>query len=120
MILKDNFYKICKIWRFSDNSFRVRAELSSEHNIYAGHFPGKPVVPGVCTLTIIKECLSEILKRKIEFVSIKECKYTAALLPEKGLYITIDMEISDSGKIEAVVMKEKNSQTVLKLKATTR
>ena len=32
-------------------AFRVR--LDAAHPVYAGHFPGNPVLPGVCTLQIV-------------------------------------------------------------------
>ena len=38
-------------------AFRVR--LDAAHPVYAGHFPGNPVLPGVCTLQ--KMCIRDSL-----------------------------------------------------------
>ena len=116
MTLKDSLYKIKKIDRI-DNNIVVKLEILSDHPIYQGHFPEKAVVPGVCTLTIIKECLSEILGRTIMFSSIKECKYLSALLPTCNINIAINMEILDDTKIRSTVINEDNQQPVLKLRA---
>ena len=116
MTLKDNLYTVKKIDRI-DNNYIIKVEILSDHPIYKGHFPEKGVVPGVCTLTIIKECLSEILGRIIKFPSIKECKYLSALLPDCNINITINIEIFDDTKIRATVINDENQQPVLKLRA---
>ena len=33
-------------------AFRVR--LDASHPVYRGHFPGHPVLPGVCTLQLVR------------------------------------------------------------------
>ena len=116
MILNESFYKIHEITR-EDNSATVRVELLPSHPIYAGHFPGQPVVPGVCTLTIIKECIEKVLGRSTSYASIKECKYMSALIPEGNLYITISITIDEDKNIKAVVNRDSTHETGLKLKA---
>lgn len=116
MILKDNFYKIHNIARI-DNSATIRVELLPSHPIYVGHFPGQPVVPGVCTLTIIKECIKEILGNSVSYASIKECKYMSALIPEEDLYINISITIDDDKNVKVVVNRDRTQEIVLKLKA---
>lgn len=118
MRLKDNFYRVCSISQTDGGEYRVEAELMADHPIYKGHFPQKAVVPGVCTLTIIKECLGEILARRVAFASIRECKYVSALTPQEGLRIIIILTIAEEKKVTAVVERADNHQTVLKLKAT--
>ncbi len=119
MSLKDNFYRILAINR-TGNDYKIEAELFADHPIYKGHFPQKAVVPGVCTLTIIKECLGEILARRVAFASIKECKYVAVLTPQEGLRIIIALTVAEGAKVNAVVARADNQQIVLKLKAALR
>lgn len=82
MVLEGSFYRIIKL-ESQENSYIIEVELNPEHEIYKGHFPEQAVVPGVCTLTIIRECLSKALGKDLVFDSIKECKYISALIPEK-------------------------------------
>ncbi len=117
MRLEGNFYSIDNIVQAED-SYTVSVTLNPEHPIYQGHFPGQPVVPGVCTLTVIKECIGCILSKSISFSSIKECKYVSALLPQANLAVTISLEFADSGKVKATVVRNDNLQLVLKLRAT--
>ena len=118
MILEGNFYKIEKIEEREANTYVVGVEMMPEHPIYAGHFPQQAVVPGVCTLTIIKEVIGKILSRKVIFSAIKDCKYISALIPQPNLHIKIDLTLGDEGKVVCVVERSDNQQAVLKLKAT--
>lgn len=119
MKLEDNFYKINAIEQ-AENDYKIEVELMPNHPIYAGHFPEQPVVPGVCTLTIIRECIGKILSKSVSFASIKECKYVSALIPEEGLTIIINLTLSDDGGVKVVVEKAKDKQIALKLKASLR
>lgn len=120
MRLEGNFYNIDSIIEVSTDSYRVEVTLAPEHEIYKGHFPSQAVVPGVCTLTIIRECLSSILAREVSFSTIKECKYVSALLPQQDLRITINLTLTDGTKLRANVERCDNDQSVLKLRADIR
>lgn len=115
MRLEGNFYKIHTINQEGDN-YKIEVELFADHPIYEGHFPQQAVVPGVCTLTIIKECIGKILSDNVTFNSIKECKYVSALIPQEGLRIVLNITIVDN-KVSVIVDRVDNQQTVLKLKA---
>lgn len=119
MRLEDNFYKIHAI-EGAENDYKIEVELMENHPIYAGHFPTQPVVPGVCTLTIIRECIGKILSKSVSFASIKECKYVSALIPQAGLKIIINLTLSADGGVKVVVERVDNKQIALKLKATLR
>ena len=117
MRLEGNFYNIDQIETLENNSYIVKATLVPNHKIYEGHFPAQPVVPGVCTLTVIRECIGKILSREVSFRTIKECKYLSALIPEKEIGIVIAITLTDENKIMANVERADNQQNVLKLKA---
>ena len=59
-MLLENFYKIIHIKEREDGKQAIEIELNPGHVLYQGHFPGQPVVPGVCTLQIIKESAEQI------------------------------------------------------------
>ena len=119
MRLEGNLYTIDSITSPAEGEHNVVVTLMKEHHIYEGHFPSQPVVPGVCTLTIIRECLSKILARPVSFASIKDCKYVSALIPEEGLRIAINITLSEA-KLRVNVERCDNQQTVLKLRAEIR
>ncbi len=116
MRLEGSFYKIREA-RQTDNHISVIVELEPEHPIYEGHFPQQPVVPGVCTMTIVKECLSEVLGRTCNYESIKECKFTSALIPSEGLRLNLEFDVLEDMQIKGTVCRADDGQTVIKLKA---
>lgn len=112
---EDKFYNITEIAK-GENGFKALVELMDKHPIYDGHFPSEPIVPGVCTLAIIRRCLSVFLNRGISFKKIKECKFISVIKPSSGLIISVDITILKENTVSAIVYNKDN--VVLKLKAS--
>ena len=111
--MENRFYNI-KDYCKDGNTITHVIELNNKHSIYKGHFPGQPVLPGVCTLKIIKECLSDSLKEDIEFTKIKECKFLSPIIPSINEYYRIESSINDR-KLNCNIYN--NDKVILKLKA---
>ncbi|MBQ6689861.1 MAG: beta-hydroxyacyl-ACP dehydratase [Bacteroidales bacterium] len=110
----EGFYRIDEI-RQAECGYTMDVTLFAGHGIYEGHFPERAVVPGVCTLTVIRAALSEALGRRVRFSFIKECKFLSALLPEKDLNLVIEAVFKGEDQIRCNVLKDNN--VVLKLNA---
>ena len=67
-MLLENFYKIIHIKEREDGKQAIEIELNPGHVLYQGHFPGQPVVPGVCTLQIIKESAEQIANQHLQLI----------------------------------------------------
>jgi len=57
-MLSNNFYHIAEM-RTEDNGIKATITFNRAHSIFEGHFPGNPVVPGVCMILIIRELLEQ-------------------------------------------------------------
>ncbi len=55
--------------------------LNKDHEIFKGHFPGQPVVPGVCMLQMIKEILEQSGSSKLMLKRAQQVKYLALIDP---------------------------------------
>lgn len=102
-------------------AFRVR--LDASHPVYKGHFPGHPVLPGVCTLQIVRECLNRATGRRFRYAAIRECKFLGMVVPGESGALEIDIRLGDNDepatrKLACTVAD--NDKTVLKLKGTVR
>jgi 3-hydroxyacyl-[acyl-carrier-protein] dehydratase len=42
-------------------SYRALLTLNTQHRIFGGHFPGQPVVPGVCLMQMVQEVTAAAL-----------------------------------------------------------
>ncbi len=111
--------KLFKVARVAEQSleYKYTAQLDQKHNIFNGHFPETPVVPGVCTIDMIKDCCKDLLKRPIRFIKIKECKFLAAILPHLHTEIEVNIKLKETECCEVIAEVCFESQKMLKLKA---
>lgn len=81
-MLRNDFYSVSII--HSDGSSTVDATLllNDKHAIFDGHFPGQPVVPGVCMLQMITECLEQAVACKLRLTAAAAIKFLSVLVPE--------------------------------------
>jgi len=79
----------------SVNKLTVQVEINAGHAIFQGHFPGNPILPGVATIQILKELLSEHLGCNISLARAANIKYLSFVNPEKNSLIDFDIELKD-------------------------
>lgn len=75
-----------------DSRFTVR--LIPEHRVYDGHFPGRPVSPGVCTLQMIKECAQTAAGQQLVFDKIVQYRLLGVISPQSHKELNIDISLS--------------------------
>lgn len=115
MSLKNDFFHIKETNIESEQSICFVVEINQRHKVFEGHFPSRPIVPGVFTLSMIKECVSEYLGRNIVLGKIKECKFVGVLIPKNGLTVELHCTLSATDKLSCIVKSEES--VVLKLKS---
>ena len=84
MNLQNYYYKVNKAGRI---------QLVRECDVYEGHFPGRPVCPGVFNLQTIKECVSRELGKPLRITAIKQCRLTAMATPDSCPELALDLNI---------------------------
>jgi 3-hydroxyacyl-[acyl-carrier-protein] dehydratase len=77
------------------NKVTLQIELNPGHDIFKGHFPGNPVLPGACTVQIIKELLSIQLKRNLVLKRAGIIKYLSFINPEINRRISFDLQVKE-------------------------
>ncbi len=98
-MLINNFFKI-KEYTHENESTLFIIELIKNHPIYDGHFPGNPIVPGVCSIEIIKECAAFILNCSLHFHSIEQCKFLSPIDPIKTGTLSISLKLISLNETE--------------------
>jgi 3-hydroxyacyl-[acyl-carrier-protein] dehydratase len=78
-----------------DGLFEVR--LNPDHSIFSGHFPGNPVLPGVCSMMIVRECASQMAGRPLRYASVRESKFLEAITPGPILSVRLKLATEDEG-----------------------
>jgi 3-hydroxyacyl-[acyl-carrier-protein] dehydratase len=106
-MLRNDFYTILSKNTISENSFSATISINEKHDIFNGHFPQNPVVPGVCMLQMVKDLLEDELQKAVHLNSIGNVKFTAVVNPTQNptLDIKITYELTDgkSYKINSII-----------------
>lgn len=110
-----DFYSLVAVTE-QDKEYTCVVRLNPAHAVYDGHFPGMPVVPGVCMLRIIKECVSSVLDTPVRFQAISSCKFLSVVNPQEHSTLTFAFSLKDFYKLQ--VTARMGGTDVLKLKAT--
>lgn len=71
--------------RRHDDAFRIGAD----HPSLPGHFPGRPVVPGVVILDEVIACAERWLEREIRVVAVPQAKFVGVLEPERTARVSL-------------------------------
>ncbi|HPB25958.1 MAG TPA: hydroxymyristoyl-ACP dehydratase [Bacteroidales bacterium] len=79
-MLLDSFFKIVETSREDDKTV-VAIRLEKQHAIYDGHFPGNPVVPGVCLIQMIREVIEVLNGQKLMLTEADEIKFLNIVNP---------------------------------------
>ncbi len=113
--MPNNIFAISQI-SGENNRYCFIAEVDVTSHILKGHFEGQPVVPGVCTLTMLKQCISFALQRdSVQYESIKECKFLAAIIPAEHTILNVTIELKEDRGVTAEVLC--GEKKMVKLKA---
>ena len=110
-MLLNSFFNITGVTRDETNTkFNATIELNPQHPIYEGHFPGNPVVPGVCMQQMVKESLGLFLGKTLLLYKADIIKFLSVIIPENNksfkLSINIKSAEADQLKIDSNISDE--------------
>ena len=101
MLLTD-FYTIQKIDEVETGKYSALIHLNKDHDVFKGHFPNNPVLPGVCTMQIIKELTETIVQKSLVLSRAINVKFMALINPvvNPTLRLELDIETLENGEIK--------------------
>ncbi len=116
MVLKD-FYKVLSEEKISDSKYNITILVNEKHEVFKGHFPGNPIMPGVCMIQIIKELTESITKSSLMIQSLANVKFMALINPEvtPELRLELDVTTTEDGLVKVKNTTYFNDTTALKL-----
>ena len=87
----------------SEDKISATLLLNKDHEIFKGHFPGQPVVPGVCMLQMIREILEQASKLKLMLKKAQQVKYLALIDPVQvpEIQVGIQYKVEGGGSVFA-------------------
>ncbi|WP_430908395.1 3-hydroxyacyl-ACP dehydratase [Maribacter sp. 2-571] len=117
-MLIEGLYSI-ETFEQEDATVTATVKLHKEHAVFKGHFPGNPVMPGVCMIQMIKELTEKALDKELFLSVASNIKFMAIINPEKNDTIRLALTITetpDTFKVKNTVHFE--DTLALKLSAT--
>ena len=121
MILLNDFFSISNK-EFSPTEIWAELFINADHKIFEGHFPGQPVVPGVCQMQMIKEIVEQVIGKETDLTSAVDMKFLAVIDPQRNnlVHATIKYDVDESGLIKIVASIYKDELVHFKCKAQLR
>ena len=100
MSLLNNLYFID---RRDQTGYTIHFDTS--HPIFAGHFPGHPIVPGACLVQIAEELAALTIGQSIRFNAIRNLKFRQPITPNQE--VTFEIQPSQ-GKLISIQILTSN------------
>ena len=95
--------------------FSVGVKVNSDHEIFRGHFPDQPIVPGVTYIEMIREILNQLLKSSLKLKEASNIKFLSITNPEINpeLNFNFNLILKETNLIAAkVTVSSKNSSVI--------
>ena len=105
MLLQD-FYTIQSIDKNDDHNYVVVIFVNENHDVFKGHFPGNPIMPGVCMMQIIKELTEQLTNTTLVMQSLSNVKFMALINPFVTPELRLELNITTT---EDDLVKVKNT-----------
>ncbi len=108
-MLKDDFFYIQSV---SDEQGVISAslEINAAHKIFQGHFPGQPVVPGVCMMEMVKEVTETVTGKEMFLQKADNIKFLSVIDPNQNRNVNARITYANSENkritFEATLFKE--------------
>jgi 3-hydroxyacyl-[acyl-carrier-protein] dehydratase len=89
-MLKQPIFEILATER-QENTIHAVLEIDRHSEIFEGHFPGQPVVPGACMLQVVKEVLEKSLNTLVRLIKADNIKFLSLIEPQTAAVLQLDI-----------------------------
>jgi 3-hydroxyacyl-[acyl-carrier-protein] dehydratase len=105
-MLLNNLYFV-RSRQVSNNAVNALIVFNEDHDIFKGHFPGQPVVPGVCMIQVIRELTEAATNLRLCIPEADNIKFLSVIDPRENKNIQVDIsysKIADEFEILATML----------------
>ncbi len=118
MILLGDFFTLTQR-DSSPGVIKAKLSINKAHRIFDGHFPGLPVVPGVCMLQMIREIMEVHLERNFDITASDNMKFLSVINPEQNADVDASINYTEQADVVSInATLFAGTTTFFKLKAT--
>lgn len=118
MYLKDSKFYSIESFLGSEERIEATIFINPEHEIFEGHFPGQPVVPGVCMLQIIRELAEKQLALPLRLAQASQIKYLQLLVPKSSELIQVNIDWKSLSDLKFNASFKESDVIIMKMTGT--
>ena len=107
----EGFYNITGL-RSDDDTIDAVIVLNPGHAIFQGHFPGRPVVPGVCLIQITREIVGRALHEDFDITEASNVKFLQVIDPGKTPKLDFHADLTTEEEIIRIKASISGRKTV--------
>ncbi|MDB5030678.1 hypothetical protein [Mucilaginibacter sp.] len=89
-MIKEPLFNIISL-NHEENSVNTVLEIHQYNEIFQGHFPDHPVVPGACMLQIVKEVVTKALDKPLRLIKADNIKFLSLVEPGVNHLLQLDI-----------------------------
>ncbi|GHT24647.1 3-hydroxyacyl-ACP dehydratase [Bacteroidia bacterium] len=101
MKLQDDFFKVTDV-QTGANTARYSVQLNAEHPVYAAHFPGNPITPGVCIIQMVKELVESFRQQTLFLKKLASVRFLNVINPLEHGTVKVEFGVESSDNAEKV------------------
>lgn len=117
-MLENSLYTLTSFEK-TESSITASLTLDPSSAVFTGHFPEKPVLPGVCLTHIVTELLSKGLENEYKLEEGKQLKFLSLVTPDTTTDLFYEISYKEMDEKISLSADVKAGETVcFKLKAT--
>ena len=117
MLLEKNFYTI-QAFTNEEGIAKATISINASHKIFEGHFPGVPVVPGVCMTQIVKELLEKAIEKETRLVKADHLKFLSVINPVENNIANVEVKYKvTESDIDVIASITNSAATCFKMKS---
>ena len=105
-----------------DGLLEAHVNINAGHEIFTGHFPGYPIMPGVCMVQIIEQIFGDFHKKKFLLSHAKSIKFLSLFNPTEVSQVkaSIQFKPGENNQMQISAMLFTDEITYFKLKGQLR
>lgn len=92
-MLQNTLYRIESIQNLKNDNLLSIINVNAEDEIFKGHFPDQPVLPGVCLTNMITDVISQSKNETYYLQSADSIKFIKLVIPSQFPNLTINLHI---------------------------
>ena len=118
-MLRGNFFNLDAVNNVA-GKLTGTIQFNTTHSIFEGHFPGQPVVPGVCMMQMVKEILREELGISARLEAADHVKFLTVIDPKETGSVHLELSYSDieNGKVKVSATLLNSDTIYFKMRGT--